>query len=77
MVTRVVTFADESPYEVVLPYRTCEVEGWSVVHEIVADVVVMFDAATAEMTGPLNVENVILEETADAPAEFAEDTLKL
>jgi hypothetical protein len=42
---------DHSVYEVVVPNPTCDVDAWSVVQVIVAEVVVMFVAVTEEITG--------------------------
>ena len=50
-VTNVPASVDCDPYPVVVPYETCELEAWSVVHVIVAEVVVTPLAATALITG--------------------------
>jgi len=42
--------ADWDPYEVVVPYRTCVDDVWSVVQVIVAEVVVIPVAVTALIT---------------------------
>ena len=39
------------PYDMDTPYSTCEFAALSVVHVMVALTLVMFDTATAEMTG--------------------------
>jgi hypothetical protein len=50
-VTNVLTSVDCDPYAVVVPYETCELEAWSVVHVIVAVVELMPVDVTAEITG--------------------------
>jgi hypothetical protein len=57
---------------VVVPYSTCEAEGWSVVQVIVADVVVMPLETTALIAGIVaGIENVKFADVG-VPAEFAE-----
>ena len=58
----------------VVPNVTCELEGWSVVQVIVADVVVMPVTTTALIAGiDAGVEKLKLPDVA-VPAEFAEVT---
>ena len=40
-----------APYDVVVPYSTCDVAGSLVVHEIVAERLVTLDELTAEIVG--------------------------
>jgi hypothetical protein len=57
---------------VVVPYFTCELEGWSVVQVIVADVAVMPMAVTPLITGTgTGVEKMKLADVA-VPAESTE-----
>jgi hypothetical protein len=68
--------ADSDPYVVVVPYSTCELEGWSVVQVIVADVAVMLPEITALIVGIVaSVEKVKLPEVA-VPAESPDRTAK-
>jgi len=65
---------DNVPYPVVVPYFTCELEAWSVVQVIVAEVVVTPLEVTALITGRVaEVENVKFAEVA-VPAESADIT---
>jgi len=65
---------DVDPYPVVVPYSTCELEAWSVVQVIVADVAVTPLEATALITGrAADVENVKFAEVA-VPAESVDIT---
>ncbi len=69
-VTRVLTSGDCEPYAVVVPYATCELDAWSVVHVIVAVVEVIPVAVTALMTGggpPARVAKVELADAATFP----------
>ncbi len=43
---------EANPYPVVVPKFTSEVDAWSVVQVITAEVLVMLEADTAEITGP-------------------------
>ena len=57
-----------------MPYPTCELEGWSVIHVIVADVAVIPLAATALIIGiDTAVESVKFTEVV-VPAEFVDRT---
>jgi hypothetical protein len=67
-VTSVLTSADCDPYAVVVPYETCELEGWSVVHVIVAVVEVIPVAVTPLITGGGPPARVAKVEFADAAA---------
>jgi hypothetical protein len=67
-VTSVLTSADCDPYPVVVPYETCELEGWSVVQVIVAVVEVIPVVVTALMTGGGPPARVAKVELADAAA---------
>jgi hypothetical protein len=42
---------EEEPYAMAVPYSTCELDGWSVVHVIVADAAVMPLERTALIAG--------------------------
>ena len=54
---------------VVAPYSTCEVEGWSVVQVMVAEVAVMLVEITALITGSeTGVAKVKLADVAEPPA---------
>ena len=71
-VTRAELRLDRVPYAVVVPYSTCELEGWSVVQVILADVVVMPLETTALMAGIVaGVENVKFADV-DGPPEPAD-----
>jgi hypothetical protein len=60
---------EREPKEEVVPYSTCELEGWSVVHVIVANVVVIPLALTPVIVGIVaGVEKLKLAEVA-VPAE--------
>jgi hypothetical protein len=61
---------DCDPYAVVVPYATCELEAWSVVHVIVAVVEVIPVAVTALITGggpPASVAKVAFGDAAAFP----------
>jgi hypothetical protein len=75
-VTRVLTSADCDPYAVVVPYETCELDAWSVVHVIVAVVALMPVAVTAEMTRAeaTEVAKVLLLDVAPAPPPLVDNT---
>ena len=63
----------------VVPNSTCEVEAWSVVQVIVAEVPVIPEAVTDEITGgptAADVVNVKLADVATVPEELAESTAK-
>jgi hypothetical protein len=77
-VTSVPTSADCEPYAVVVPYATCELEAWSVVHVMVAVVEVTPVAVTAVMTGGgvAEVENVKLPDVAVVPPALDDETSK-
>jgi hypothetical protein len=65
---------ESDPYPVVVPYSTCELEGWSVAQIIVADVVVIPLAVTTLITGiDTWVEKLKLADVA-VPAESPEIT---
>ncbi len=51
MVTCVLSSVVLCPYEGLVPYKTCELDGMLVVQVIVADVDVIPPAVTAEITG--------------------------
>ena len=73
-VTGEALFAERDPYAVVVPYSTCELEGWSVVQVMVAEVVVIAPEVTPLITGIVAaVENVKLADVA-GPPESAEIT---
>jgi hypothetical protein len=62
---------------VVVPKKTCEVEGWSVVQLMVAVVVVDPETTTPEMTGATGVvTRVMFAEVLDAVEAFTEVTSK-
>ena len=67
-VTSVLTSVDCAPYDVVVPYATCELEAWSVIQVIVAVVEVIPVAVTAPMTGGGPPARVVKVEFADAAA---------
>jgi hypothetical protein len=68
--------AEKAPYAIVVPYSTCELDGWSVVHVIVAEFPVMPLEATALIVGIVTgVENVKLADV-EIPAASAERTAK-
>ena len=69
---------ERDPYAIVVPNSTCDEDGWSVTHVIVAEEPVTFVAVTAEMTGAgAVVVKPKFEEIASAPAELADMTAKL
>ena len=73
-VTGELLFGERDPYAVVVPYSTWELEAWSVVHVMVADVVVTPPEATPLITGIVAaVEKVKLADVA-GPPESAEIT---
>jgi hypothetical protein len=51
LVTIVESNVEFDPYAVVVPKFTCDEEAWSVVHVIVAEVLVMLLTSTFEITG--------------------------
>ena len=57
-----------------VPYSTCDVEAWSVVQVIVAEVEVIAVEVTEVITGAdsAGVAKVKFDEVARAPAEFAD-----
>ena len=63
----------------VVPNSTCEVEAWSVFQLIVAEVLVIPEAVTDEITGGPTVADVVNVKLADVPTEaeeLAESTAK-
>jgi hypothetical protein len=78
-VTKVVARVDRVPYAVVVPYATCELEAWSVVHVIVAAVELIPVAVTPEMTGGgsgVLVVKVKFADVAVVPYPFVDRTSK-
>ncbi len=67
--------AESAPYDVVVPYSTCDVDAWSVVQVMMAEVDVILDVVTDVITGaePAEVEKLKLVDV-DVPAEFPERT---
>ena len=75
VVVNVLFSGDDEPYPVVVPKKTCELDGWSVVQLIVALAVVNPETATPEITGATGVvKKVKLPEVADAVEPFTEVT---
>jgi hypothetical protein len=68
--------AESDPYAIVVPYSTCELDSWSVVHVIVAEFPVMPLEVTVLIAGIVaGVENVKLADVA-VPAESVDKTAK-
>jgi hypothetical protein len=65
---------EEVPYPVVVPYSTCELDSWSVVQVIVADVVVIPLEATALMTGAVTGVAKVKFPEVTVPAESVDMT---
>ena len=64
-VTRLLSIAVSDPYEVVVPYSTCDVDASLVVHEMVAALLVTFDDATAEVAGAVVSTTIVSLKAAD------------
>jgi hypothetical protein len=75
LVVNVLFSGDEEPYPVVVPKKTCELDGWSVVQLIVALVVVIPETTTPEITGATAVVTKLkLPEVADPVVPFTDVT---
>jgi hypothetical protein len=71
---------EREPYAAVVPYSTWDVEAWSVIQVMVAEVAEIAVADTDEITGGTGlafVANVKFVDVARVPAELAERTAKL
>jgi hypothetical protein len=71
---------EADPYPVVVPKFTSDEDAWSVVHVIVAEVLVMLLTATFEITGGKGTTDVVkkleLPDIEDIAPEFTETTSK-
>ena len=70
---------ENKPYDGVGPNSTCDVEAWSVLQVITAEVPVMADIDTPVIEGGATgivVVSVKLADVATVPPEFAESTAK-